>query len=62
MLAENPEVILCEWGIRTFETFEVHHKPEEALSDDIQALAPPQFRELIEQCRELAKVAGKRFL
>lgn len=101
----NPNVILCERGIRSFETYtrntldlsavaavktlshlpvivdpshgtgkpelippmslsaiscgadgimvEVHHKPEEALSDGAQALLPDQFERLVNQTRKL---------
>ena len=101
----NPNVILCERGIRSFETYtrntldlsavaavktlshlpvivdpshgtgkpelippmslsaiacgadgimvEVHHKPEEALSDGAQALLPEQFEKLVNQTRKL---------
>ncbi len=101
----NPNVILCERGIRSFETYtrntldlsavaavktlshlpvivdpshgtgkpelippmslsaiasgadgimvEVHHKPEEALSDGAQALLPDQFEKLVSQTRKL---------
>ena len=101
----NPNVILCERGIRSFETYtrntldisavsvvktishlpvivdpshatgrpelippmslasvacgadgimvEVHHKPEEALSDGAQALLPQEFEKLVNQVRNL---------
>ena len=103
----NPQVILCERGIRTFETYtrntldlsavpamrelthlpiivdpthgtgkvslippmsfasvvagadgliiEVHHKPEEAMSDKEQALRPEQFAQLSAQVLKLRK-------
>ncbi len=106
MAGGNHDVILCERGIRTFEThsrntfdisafpivkklshlpvigdpshaigirdkvaplaraavaagadgllIEVHHKPEEALSDGPQSLFPEQFEELVEQLRQIA--------
>jgi 3-deoxy-7-phosphoheptulonate synthase len=107
----NPHVILCERGIRTFETatrftldlnavpvvkklshlpvlvdpshgtghweyvaamaraglaagadgliIEVHHKPEEALSDGPQSLKPDRFARLMEELRTLAPVLGR---
>jgi len=106
MAGGNHDVILCERGIRTFEThsrntfdisafpivkklshlpvigdpshaigirdkvaplaraavaagadgllIEVHHKPEEALSDGPQSLFPEQFETLVEQLRQIA--------
>jgi 3-deoxy-7-phosphoheptulonate synthase len=33
---------------------EVHHKPEEALSDGPQSLFPEQFETLVEQLRQIA--------
>jgi 3-deoxy-7-phosphoheptulonate synthase len=108
----NPNVMLCERGIRTFETYtrntfdlsaipvvhkrshlpvaadpshatglrdkvlpmaraavasgadalmvEVHHDPENALSDGPQALLPEQFVEMMEQIRKIAEVIGRR--
>ncbi|BDQ01606.1 3-deoxy-7-phosphoheptulonate synthase [Ignavibacterium sp.] len=108
----NPNVILCERGIRTFDTslrntfdlsaivtahekthlpvcadpshaigyrdkiipmaraavaagtdalmVEVHHDPDNALSDGPQALLPDQFSELMIQIKEIAKVIGKK--
>ncbi len=38
---------------------EVHHRPEEALSDGAQALLPEQYRQLAQQLRQLAQVLGK---
>ncbi|AFH49001.1 3-deoxy-7-phosphoheptulonate synthase [Ignavibacterium album JCM 16511] len=109
----NPNVILCERGIRTFDTslrntfdisaivsvkdkthlpvcadpshaigyrdkiipmaraavaagtdalmIEVHHDPDNALSDGPQALLPEQFSELMKQIKEIAKVIEKKF-
>lgn len=108
---DNYNVILCERGIRTFETatrntldlnavpvikkhshlpiivdpshgvgiwdkvppmalasvaagadgliIEVHHKPEEALSDGYQSLTPAQFRKLLNKIKELAPIVDK---
>ena len=107
----NPNVILCERGIRTFETstrytldlnavpvikrlshlpvvvdpshgtghweyvapmakagiacgadgliIEVHHRPEEALSDGPQSLKPDKFAKLMRELRALAEVLGR---
>ncbi len=38
---------------------EVHHRPEEALSDGPQALLPEQFAELVEQLRQIAPAIGR---
>ena len=109
--AGNPRVILCERGIRTFETatrftldlnavpvlkklshlpvvvdpshgtghwdlvapmakgavacgadgllIEVHHRPEEALSDGPQSLKPDKFARLMRELRALAEVLGR---
>ncbi len=38
---------------------EVHHKPEEALSDGPQSLYPDQFDELMVQVRQIAAVVGR---
>jgi 3-deoxy-7-phosphoheptulonate synthase len=38
---------------------EVHHKPEEALSDGPQSLYPDQFDELMAQVRQIAAVVGR---
>ncbi len=38
---------------------EVHHRPEEALSDGAQALLPEQYAELAAQLKQLAQVLGK---
>jgi 3-deoxy-7-phosphoheptulonate synthase len=108
----NAQVILCERGIRTFETYtrntldlnaipvvkelshlpvivdpshgtgirdkvapmaraaiaagadgliiEVHHDPDQALSDGPQSLYPQQFAELVTQIRTIAAVVGRR--
>jgi 3-deoxy-7-phosphoheptulonate synthase len=39
---------------------EVHPRPERALSDGVQSLAPDQFAELMRQCRAIAEVVGRR--
>ncbi len=39
---------------------EVHHDPENALSDGAQSLYPNQFDELMDQIRVIAKVIGRR--
>lgn len=112
VLAEgNPNVVLCERGVRTFSDFtrntldlsvipavkrishlpilvdpshgtgkrnkvipmsrasiaagadgiavEVHHKPEEALSDGPQALTPDMFTDLMTQLRPIAEAVGR---
>ncbi len=108
---DNPRVVLCERGIRTFETatrnttdinaipvlkerthltvildpshstghwqyvnaiaraaiaagadgliVEVHHNPEEALSDGGQSLKPERFAEMVAQVRAIAEVLGR---
>jgi 3-deoxy-7-phosphoheptulonate synthase len=38
---------------------EVHHKPDEALSDGPQSLFPDQFDELMTQVRQIAVVVGR---
>ena len=38
---------------------EVHHKPDEALSDGPQSLFPDQFDELMKQVRQIAAVVGR---
>jgi 3-deoxy-7-phosphoheptulonate synthase len=38
---------------------EVHHNPEEALSDGPQSLYPDQFDELMTQIRQIAAVVGR---
>ena len=38
---------------------EVHHKPDEALSDGPQSLFPDQFDELMTQVRQIATVVGR---
>jgi 3-deoxy-7-phosphoheptulonate synthase len=37
----------------------VHDRPEEALSDGLQALPPEDFARLVEQIRALAPVVGR---
>ena len=74
MAGGNENVILCERGIRTFETatrntldlsgadgliIEVHNDPEHAWSDGAQSLKPKKFKHLIEQGRKIAKVIGR---
>jgi len=111
MAEGNPNVILCERGVRTFSDFtrntldlaivpaverlshlpilvdpshgtgrrdkvipmscaavaagadglvvEVHHKPEEALSDGPQALTPALFADLMEKVRPIAAAVGR---
>lgn len=39
---------------------EVHHAPEEAMSDGPQALLPDQYAEVVGQIRAIAKVLGKK--
>lgn len=108
----NPNVILCERGIRTFETtlrntfdlsailtvkdkthlpvcadpshaigyrdkiipmaraavaagtdalmVEVHHDPDNALSDGPQALLPEQFDEMMKQIKSIAEIIGRK--
>ncbi len=112
MAGGNYQVILCERGIRTFETYtrntldisaipiikklshlpmsadpshgtgrrdkvapmaraavaagadalliEVHHRPEEALSDGAQSLYPEQFAKLMEELRMIAPAVGRK--
>ncbi len=70
----NPSVILCERGIRTFETsmakaaiaagadgllIEVHYRPEEALCDGSQALYPEDFGMLMADLRKIAEAVGR---
>ena len=38
---------------------EVHHKPEEALSDGPQAIVPPVFEQLVREVDAIAKVVGR---
>jgi 3-deoxy-7-phosphoheptulonate synthase len=38
---------------------EVHHKPEEALSDGPQALLPDAFAQVVRECEAIAKVVGR---
>jgi len=112
MAGGNYDVILCERGIRTFETYtrntldisaipiihklshlpmasdpshgtgrrdkvapmaraslaagadvlliEVHHDPDNALSDGAQSLYPEQFSELMDELRKIAPVLGRK--
>ena len=39
---------------------EVHHKPEEALSDGYQSLTPKAFKELLNRLRDLAPVGSRQ--
>jgi len=39
---------------------EVHPRPDRALSDGAQSLAPDQFADLMKQCRAIAEVIGRR--
>jgi 3-deoxy-7-phosphoheptulonate synthase len=39
---------------------EVHHKPEEALSDGYQSIFPEQLQELMHEVRQIAAVLGRR--
>jgi 3-deoxy-7-phosphoheptulonate synthase len=38
---------------------EVHHRPDEALSDGYQSILPEQFAELMGEAREIARVVGR---
>jgi 3-deoxy-7-phosphoheptulonate synthase len=38
---------------------EVHHKPEEALSDGNQSIQPPEFEQLMNEIRQIAHVLGR---
>jgi len=38
---------------------EVHHKPEEALSDGPQAILPDAFAQLVKECDSIAQVLGR---
>jgi 3-deoxy-7-phosphoheptulonate synthase len=38
---------------------EVHHKPEEALSDGPQAVLPEMFAQIVTECEAIAKVLGR---
>jgi 3-deoxy-7-phosphoheptulonate synthase len=40
---------------------EVHHKPEEALSDGPQAILPEEFEELVRAVRGIAEAVGRGF-
>ena len=35
---------------------EVHHQPDKALSDGAQSIYPEQFAEMMDECRQIAKV------
>jgi 3-deoxy-7-phosphoheptulonate synthase len=39
---------------------EVHHDPENALSDGPQALLPEQFSDLMNQIKAIAEVIGRK--
>jgi 3-deoxy-7-phosphoheptulonate synthase len=39
---------------------EVHHKPEEALSDGNQSILPDELRELMGEISQIAAVLGRR--
>src|SRR5437773_3372848 len=39
---------------------EIHPDPENALSDGFQALTPPAFRQLMTECRQIAKAIGRQ--
>src|SRR5579871_5917123 len=39
---------------------EVHPDPEKALSDGFQALTPPQFRQMMADCRRIAVALGRK--
>ncbi len=38
---------------------EVHHQPEDALSDGNQSIQPPEFEQLMEEIRQIAAVLGR---
>jgi 3-deoxy-7-phosphoheptulonate synthase len=38
---------------------EIHPEPDKALSDGFQALTPPAFRQMMDECRLVAKALGK---
>ena len=38
---------------------EVHHQPEEALSDGNQSIQPPEFSQLMDEIRQIAGVLGR---
>jgi 3-deoxy-7-phosphoheptulonate synthase len=38
---------------------EVHNQPEEALSDGNQSIMPPEFKQLMEEVRQIASVLGR---
>ena len=37
---------------------EVHPEPDKALSDGFQALPPPAFRHMMDECRRVAQALG----
>ncbi|MFQ5696287.1 MAG: hypothetical protein ACE5HB_09890, partial [Terriglobia bacterium] len=39
---------------------EVHHQPEQALSDGYQSILPDQFDTLMNEARQIAAVVGRR--
>jgi 3-deoxy-7-phosphoheptulonate synthase len=39
---------------------EVHHQPEQALSDGYQSILPVQFEQLMEEIRQIGAVVGRR--
>jgi len=39
---------------------EVHHDPDNALSDGAQSLYPEQFSELMDELRKIAPVLGRK--
>ncbi|HDT15299.1 MAG TPA: 3-deoxy-7-phosphoheptulonate synthase, partial [Firmicutes bacterium] len=41
-------------------TVEVHHKPEEAMSDGDQSLVPAEYKQLVKECRKVALAIGKK--
>jgi 3-deoxy-7-phosphoheptulonate synthase len=41
---------------------EVHHDPDNALSDGAQSLRPEQFSALMDELRMIAQVIGKKLL
>jgi 3-deoxy-7-phosphoheptulonate synthase len=38
---------------------EIHPEPDKALSDGFQALQPQAFRQMMDECRVVAKALGK---
>jgi len=39
---------------------EVHHKPDQALSDGYQSILPAQFEQLMNEIRQIAPVVGRQ--